>query len=85
MDDDVFLSSLCFDLPCELGVARIRIYRVTAVTGWFLAVLTLDGLVTAWNKPFVTEEDALEVLLAHIARHGANTFFDQKLPRELNH
>ena len=61
---------------------EICIYRGKGETEWVLEVVDEEGASTVWNKPFATDQDAWEEVMATVAKEGIATFLEN--PRKLH-
>lgn len=83
-DDDLEIE----DSPLSQRFAKdgmtieICIYRGKGEAEWILEVVDEEGASTVWNKPFPTDQDALEEVMATIAKEGIATFLGN--PRKLH-
>ncbi|MDO9415586.1 hypothetical protein [Pararhizobium sp.] len=57
----------------------VDIFRIAGSDGgWSLEVINPDDIVTVWEEPFPSEQDAYEEFLATVERDGMESFGDDE-------
>jgi hypothetical protein len=77
MDDDEYESEnspLSQTFTQDGMTIEICIYRSKGDAGWVLEVVDEEQASTIWDKPFPTDRDALEEVMATIQKEGIATF-----------
>jgi hypothetical protein len=82
-DPEIIYSDLCREIT-EAGVTiKVLIYRLEKETAWALEVVDQLGGSTTWDQPFPSERDALDEVLATVAKEGIASFLPE--PRTTIH
>lgn len=76
MDDDpkIIHSDLCREITRDGVTIRVSIFRLRHENHWWLEVINAADGSTTWDKPFVTEEDALAEVVATVEKEGIECF-----------
>lgn len=80
MEDEIELehSSLCRQVDRDGRSVQVEIYRCKGRDeDWLLEIVDLDtGASVVWDKPFTTDREALDFLLAAIDEEGLDGVID---------
>jgi hypothetical protein len=72
-------SDFSGEFTLDGATVLVDIFRKAGSTdGWTLEVINPDDLVTVWDEPFASDQEAYEEFLATVEKDGIDSFSDDE-------